>query len=102
MASTPTLQSFVPASFPKIADPAALQKYLRAQLAAIQKALASLNQLVQPSTVTFANAPSGPFVGQTQPFSDSNTVTWGATIAGGGAHKVLGWWNGSAWTVIGI
>lgn len=32
---------------------------------------------------------------------DSSTAVWGATIAGGGANHVLGYSDGSAWTVIG-
>lgn len=32
---------------------------------------------------------------------DSNTATWGATIAGGGANKVRARYNGTNWTVMG-
>jgi hypothetical protein len=38
--------------------------------------------------------------GAEQLVTDSNTVTWGATIAGGGASFVKGFCNGSAWTVV--
>jgi len=33
--------------------------------------------------------------------NDSNTASWGATIAGGGANKVLAYYNGTNWTVAG-
>ena len=33
--------------------------------------------------------------------TDSNTATWGATIAAGGANVVLGFYNGTNWTVVG-
>jgi hypothetical protein len=34
--------------------------------------------------------------------TDSNTATWGATVAGGGANRVLAYCNGTNWTVAGI
>lgn len=34
------------------------------------------------------------------PVSDSNTNTWGATIAGGGSDHVLAWCDGTNWTVV--
>ena len=33
--------------------------------------------------------------------TDSNTAIWGATIAGGGANRVLAYCNGTNWTVAG-
>lgn len=33
--------------------------------------------------------------------TDSNTATWGASIAGGGSNKVLAFYNGTAWKVAG-
>jgi hypothetical protein len=33
--------------------------------------------------------------------TDSNTATWGGTIAAGGTDVVLAFFNGSNWTVIG-
>lgn len=50
--------------------------------------------------IAFANAPASPVLGQTQWFSDSNTATFGATIAAGGANKVLGVFGGTNWTVM--
>lgn len=49
----------------------------------------------------FANLPASPAVGMYAVVTDSNTVTWGATIAGGSTHKVLAFYNGSNWTVAG-
>lgn len=34
--------------------------------------------------------------------NNSTTATWGATIAGGGANKVLAVYNGTNWTVAGV
>jgi hypothetical protein len=53
------------------------------------------------TAVTFANVPGTPATGMVVAITDSNTATWGATIAGGGANTVLGWYNGTNWTVIG-
>lgn len=52
-------------------------------------------------TVTFAGLPVG-VVGMVAVVSDSNTQVWGATVAGGGAFKVLAFYNGTVWTVAGI
>jgi hypothetical protein len=38
-------------------------------------------------------------VGQTAPISDSTTNTWGATITGSGSDPVLGYCDGTNWTV---
>jgi hypothetical protein len=50
---------------------------------------------------TFANAGtcSSVYKGALKSITDSNTVTWGANIAGGGANQVLGYCNGTNWTV---
>lgn len=45
------------------------------------------------------NACAAALQGQTAPISDSTTAVWGATITGGGANKVMGYCNGTAWTV---
>lgn len=50
--------------------------------------------------VAFASLPTA-VVGIFAYITDSNTATWGATIAGGGSNKVLGWYNGTNWTVVG-
>jgi hypothetical protein len=51
--------------------------------------------------VTFANLNASPTAGEIQTVTDSNTATWGATIAGGGSNTVLAFYNGTNWTVAG-
>jgi hypothetical protein len=51
--------------------------------------------------VTYSNRPSTPAAGMVIYVTDSNTATWGATIAGGSTFNVLGWYNGTNWTVSG-
>lgn len=69
------------------------------------KIVFSLRQVVdlfnQMQTVTsFSNRPTtGVREGWIIPFSDSATSTWGATITGAGSSRVLGYYNGTAWTV---
>ena len=50
---------------------------------------------------TFATLPSSPVAGMQAYITDCNTTTWGATAAGGGANKVMVWYNGTNWTVMG-
>ena len=64
-------------------------------LDALVRQLSGINRVVP-----FASAPANPSLGQTSWFSDSTTNAWGAIIAGGGADKVLGIWNGTNWTVM--
>lgn len=52
--------------------------------------------------VAFASLPASPVAGMTAYVTDSNTTTWGATIAGGSTNKVLAFYNGTNWTVSGI
>lgn len=52
--------------------------------------------------VAYASLPSGVPTGAIANVSDSNTATWGATVAGGGANHVLARYNGTNWTVVGI
>lgn len=58
-----------------------------------------VNQRVTPILV--ANLPNKPVIGMSIPVTDSTTVTWGATVTGGGTHNVLAFWNGANWTVMG-
>jgi len=52
--------------------------------------------------VTFAGLPATPGIGKRSVVTDATVNTWNATISvGGGALKVLVWWNGTAWKVIG-
>jgi hypothetical protein len=52
--------------------------------------------------VLFVDLPTNAVEGWQSPVTDSNTATWGATIAGGGANHVLAYFNGTAWTVAAI
>lgn len=54
---------------------------------------------LRSNAVAFASAIGSPVEGTLQAFTDSTTNTWGATITGGGANHVLGYFNGSNWTV---
>lgn len=47
----------------------------------------------------FSALPASPFEGLTAIITDSSTATWGATISGSGGNRVLGYFNGSNWTV---
>ncbi len=59
---------------------------------------------VQGTPVAFSTAAacSSTLEGRMQAFSDSTTATWGATIAGGGTNHVLGYCDGTSWTVGGM
>lgn len=65
----------------------------------LQTVVRALNQQMPPITV--AELPNDPIGGMVLAVSDSATVTWGATVTGGGTHAVLVWWNGAHWTVVG-
>jgi hypothetical protein len=52
--------------------------------------------------VSFAQLPVTPQRGMICCISDSNTVTLGAIIAGGGSSTVLAFYNGANWTVCGV
>jgi hypothetical protein len=62
-------------------------------------------KLVAPThehtAMAFGSLPASPVEGMVCAITDSNTATWGATAAGGGANHVLVWYNGTAWKVIG-
>jgi hypothetical protein len=51
--------------------------------------------------VAFASL-GAPTAGSFAYCSDSNTATWGATIAGGGSNKVLAFFGGTNWTVFAV
>ncbi len=57
---------------------------------------------ISTGEVAFASRPGSPSVGTLCNFIDSNTNTWGGTINGGGTNHVLGRWNGTNWTVVGV
>jgi hypothetical protein len=56
---------------------------------------------VKAIALTYAQLPATPLAGMMCYVTDSNTATWGATVASGGANKVLAWYNGTNWTVAG-
>jgi hypothetical protein len=60
----------------------------------------TLERLILLPSVTFATLPTG-MPGMAATISDSTTTTWGATITGGGASTVMGFFNGTNWTVMG-
>jgi len=65
--------------------------------------LALIPRSVNPNPLTkFAGLPTSPVIGQLASVSDGTSNTWGAVQSGGGIHQTLVWYNGSAWTVIGI
>ncbi len=51
--------------------------------------------------IEFASVSASPVEGMIQAFTDSTTDTWGDTISGGGSSHVLGYFNGTDWTVLG-
>jgi hypothetical protein len=56
---------------------------------------------VKITGVVFASLPGTPVAGEVAYVTDSDTVVWGATIAGGSTNKVLAFYNGTNWTVAG-
>src|ERR1035441_739906 len=55
-----------------------------------------------PQSYLFAALPGAPGIGQMAVVVDSTVNTWGTAITvGGGLLKVLAWFNGSGWAVIG-
>jgi hypothetical protein len=66
------------------------------------QAVNSLSTFVGVSTgVTVAKLPGSPVAGQLAQVTDSTTNVWGAAVTGTGGFKVLAWFNGSQWTVVG-
>jgi len=60
----------------------------------------NISGMFKVGSYQFANLPTAA-VGMMAVVTNSNTVTWGATIAGGGANAVLAFYNGTNWTVAG-
>lgn len=58
-------------------------------------------EFIRLEPAAFAALPAAGTFGRVAAVSDSNTATWGATVAGGGANKVLALDNGTNWTVFG-
>ncbi len=53
------------------------------------------------TAILFANRPTPGIAGMIRAFTDSTTNVWGATITGSGGNTVLGFYNGTNWTVMG-
>lgn len=60
-----------------------------------------LPALMRAPVYAFANLPASPMIGDLAQVTDSSVNTLGATVAGGGIFRVLVWFNGTDWTVIG-
>lgn len=58
-----------------------------------------LAAVLRTGAVAFASVPGTAVEGMMVAITDSSTATWGATITGGGANHVLGYYNGTNWTV---
>lgn len=57
------------------------------------------NYVLTKTAGLFSALPVSPVEGQTAIITDSSTATWGATISGSGGNRVLGYYDGSNWTV---
>lgn len=58
-------------------------------------------QLDIEAGVTFANLPATPALGMIRMVTDATQTTVGQVANGGGSAKVLVWYNGTAWRVLG-
>lgn len=83
-----------------------IRTMLGANSTAVLAALASITAkfttglgVIRLAPVTVANLPTSPAQGWICAVSNSNTVTWGAVVAGGGSNHVLVWYTGSVWHV---
>jgi hypothetical protein len=74
-----------------------------ATTAAVVEAAATvtISKALTLTPTAFASLPTGA-EGMLAWVNDSNTATWGATIAAGGANKVMAAFNGTNWTVVGV
>lgn len=61
----------------------------------------SVDNLYLSNGYTVVTLPSG-VTGQVARVTDASTPSIGATISGGGAAAALCWYNGAAWTVVGV
>lgn len=76
---------------------ATLKVRTRAQTADAHVSAAS----VRGNAVAYASLPATPVEGMLVGVTDSNTATWGDTVAAGGANHILAYYNGTNWTVAG-
>lgn len=62
---------------------------------------ASAGLLAMTSPVNFADLPASPKLGYIALVGNATETTVGALANGGGSAKVLVWYNGTAWRIIG-
>ncbi len=64
--------------------------------------LGRTEDVVNIPKTTYSTLPTcnGTTEGSVKPLTDGSTATWGATLAGGGANRVLAYCNGTNWTVM--
>lgn len=107
MADTDVLAPYVPTVYPKIED--GLPRYFTLEHNKVEKSIHLIIQTMieletrfsQPVS-TYANRPASPTEGDWAIITDSSTATWGATVSGGGANRVLARYNGTNWTVVAV
>lgn len=63
-------------------------------------ATVTISKVLTLTPMAYSSLPTGS-EGMIAAITDSNTATWGATIAGSGSNNVIGFYNGSNWTVMG-
>lgn len=104
MADTDSLRDYVPRPYPTL-EGAELRfhveehRRIASAIASIREVLELIEARLPSPAVTFANLPASPTEGMIKGVTDSNTATFGATIAGGGANRVLAYFDGTNWTV---
>jgi len=69
---------------------------------AINALIQNIGKAGPVATYSFGTLPAAPAIGTLAVCLNANADTWGAPVTGVGAFKVLTWYNGSAWTVMGI
>lgn len=71
------------------------------KMASFNSLKAKKGQLDIEVGVTFANLPTPPALGMIRMVTDATQTIVGKTANGGGSAKVLVWYNGTAWRVLG-
>jgi hypothetical protein len=75
------------------------QRLITQAINALARALTNATCL-KITPVIFANLPAAQ-QGMVACITDSTVTAWGSTVAGGGTNKVLAWYTGARWSVIG-
>jgi hypothetical protein len=70
-------------------------------MASFNSLKAKKGQLDLEAGVTFANLPAAPTLGMIRVVTDATQTVVGSAANGGGSAKVLVWYNGTAWRVMG-